>query len=44
MLIFRYTKPLQLKTTPILKNDNSNIATFMKVKIALVYRNVFQIY
>lgn len=37
----RYTKPLQFKTTFILKDNNGNTAISMKVKEALVHKAAF---
>ena len=37
----KYIKPLQLKTTPALKDVDGNIATSMKAKEALVYQSAF---
>ena len=38
---FKYTKPLQFKTTPALKDGNGNTATSMKAKEALVCKTTF---
>ena len=37
----RYTKPLQFKTTPTLKDNDGNTATSMKAKEALVRKTAF---
>ena len=37
----KYIKPLQFKTTPILKDGDGNIAVSMKAKEALVRRSAF---
>ena len=37
----KYTKPLQFKTTPALKDLDGNVATSMKAKEAFVYRSAF---
>ena len=37
----KYTKPLQLKTTPALKDDDGNTAVSMRAKEALVQRSAF---
>ena len=37
----KYTKPLQFKTTPVLRDSDGNIATSMKGKEVLVCKSVF---
>ena len=37
----KYTKPLQLRTTSALKDNERNIAVFMKAKEALVRKSAF---
>ena len=37
----KYTKPLQLRTTPALKDSEGNVATSMKAKEALVRKSAF---
>ncbi len=37
----KYTKPLQFRTTPALKDSDGNTALFMKAKEALVRRSAF---
>lgn len=39
--VLRYTKPLQFKTTPALKDPEGNNATSMKAKEALVHKSAF---
>ena len=38
---FKYTKPLQFRTTPVLKDTEGNIAVTMKAKEALVRKSAF---
>lgn len=37
----KYTKPLEFKTTPALKDSNGNTAVFIKAKEALVRKSAF---
>lgn len=39
--VLKYTKPLQFRTTPVLKNGDRNMAVSMKAKKALVRRLAF---
>ena len=40
-IALKYTKPLQFKTTPALKDSDGNVAVSMKAKEALVRQSVF---
>lgn len=39
--VFKYTKPLQFRTTPVLKDVEGYIVIFMKTKEALVHKSTF---
>ena len=40
-IAFKYTKPLQFRTTPALKDIEGHIAVSMKAKEALVHKSAF---